>query len=191
LRTEGGVAERLPVERWLGAATAADEAILDRAIGPVLDVGCGPGRHVHALARRGVLAIGLDICPSAVEIARRRGATAVEGSVFRDVPGAGTWGTVLLLDGNLGIGGSPVALLLRSAELLRAGGRVLAELDPPGTPSGRVLARLERPEGLSDWFTWARVAADGAGPLARSAGLAVVENFSTGGRLFSVMERPA
>ena len=42
---------------------AADEAVLDRAQAPVLDVGCGPGRHVLALARRGHLALGVDIAP--------------------------------------------------------------------------------------------------------------------------------
>ena len=37
----------------------------------VLDVGCGPGRHAHELARRGVLVHGVDISERFVEIARR------------------------------------------------------------------------------------------------------------------------
>lgn len=37
----------------------------------VLDVGCGPGRHAHELARRGVVVHGIDISSTFVEIARR------------------------------------------------------------------------------------------------------------------------
>ena len=35
----------------------------------VLDVGCGPGRHAHELARRGIAVHGIDISQSFVEIA--------------------------------------------------------------------------------------------------------------------------
>lgn len=35
----------------------------------VLDVGCGPGRHAHALARRGIEVVGVDITPRFVELA--------------------------------------------------------------------------------------------------------------------------
>src|SRR5205085_12069294 len=36
----------------------------------VLDVGCGPGRHAHALARRGIEVVGVDVAPRFVELAR-------------------------------------------------------------------------------------------------------------------------
>src|SRR4051812_49744005 len=112
-RDEDGFATHLPLARWLGPIAAADERVLARAVGPVLDVGCGAGRHVCALARRGVLALGLDVSPVAVRLARERGATAVEGSIFDRVPGH--WASALLLDGNVGIGGRPAALLRRVA----------------------------------------------------------------------------
>jgi SAM-dependent methyltransferase len=35
----------------------------------VLDVGCGPGRHAHALARRGIEVVGIDISQRFVTIA--------------------------------------------------------------------------------------------------------------------------
>jgi SAM-dependent methyltransferase len=35
----------------------------------VLDVGCGPGRHAHALARRGIDVVGIDISSRFVELA--------------------------------------------------------------------------------------------------------------------------
>ena len=87
LRDDRGRARALPVDVWLGRAGAVDERVLDRARGPVLDVGCGPGRHVHALARRGVLGVGVDVSPAAVALARRAGATVLEASIFDRLPG--------------------------------------------------------------------------------------------------------
>ena len=37
----------------------------------VLDVGCGPGRHAHALGRRGVEVLGVDISRTFIDLARR------------------------------------------------------------------------------------------------------------------------
>jgi len=37
----------------------------------VLDVGCGPGRHAHALARRGLVVVGVDISERFVDLARQ------------------------------------------------------------------------------------------------------------------------
>jgi SAM-dependent methyltransferase len=45
----------------------------------VLDVGCGPGRHAHALARRGLLVHGVDISERFVDLAR---ASAPPGATF-------------------------------------------------------------------------------------------------------------
>ena len=45
----------------------------------VLDVGCGPGRHAHALARRGIFVHGIDIAARFVELAT---ATAPPGATF-------------------------------------------------------------------------------------------------------------
>lgn len=127
----------MPIGRWLAPASPVDERVLDRAVGPVIDVGCGPGRHVHALSRRGVTAVGVELSPTAVRHARNGGAHVVEGSIFEVTPDPGLWSTALLLDGNIGIGGHPHVLLQRVAELLTDDGLVLVELDPaPETASG-------------------------------------------------------
>ena len=59
------------------------EALVDLlGLGPatrVLDVGCGPGRHAHELARRGVPVHGIDISSRFVELAR---AGAPPGATF-------------------------------------------------------------------------------------------------------------
>ena len=45
----------------------------------ILDVGCGPGRHSHELARRGFLVHGIDISQAFIDLAT---ANAVDGSSF-------------------------------------------------------------------------------------------------------------
>lgn len=178
-----------PVGSWLGPPGRADERVLKRAVGPVLDVGCGPGRHVLALARRGIKALGVDIAPAAVRHARGRGAEVMLGSVFAPVPGAGRWRTALLLDGNIGIGGKPLALLARLRTLLAPGGQILCELDPPGSVTGCELIALEDGRGTrSTWFGWAHVSLDGLAPLARAARLDLQDVWAEESRWFAALE---
>jgi SAM-dependent methyltransferase len=184
LRTEAGEAHPAAVERWLGRVTGVDHRVLDRATGPVLDVGCGPGRHVHALATRGVLALGVDISHVAVSIARRRGVSVIEQSIFARIPGAGSWRCALLLDGNIGIGAQPVVLLQRVASLLAPRGDVLVELEPPATGFRRVRGRLEHGGRTSVPFDWALVSVEAIREPAEAAGFEVIERWGDGGRWF-------
>lgn len=65
-----GMGELGPVP-WLRAALAAfAEEVRD--LGPVLDVGCGPGTVTEHLAGLGVDVSGVDLSPRMVEHARRR-----------------------------------------------------------------------------------------------------------------------
>ena len=48
----------------------------------VLDVGCGPGRHAHAMAERGIEVHGIDISERFVELAREH---APSGATFERV----------------------------------------------------------------------------------------------------------
>jgi SAM-dependent methyltransferase len=172
--------------RWLGPATPADRAVLAGVEGPVLDVGCGPARHVRALLDRGVPALGIDVSPAAVRLAHRQGATVLRRSVFDRVPGTGRWRTVLLLDGSIGIGGDPAALLRRTGTLVTAGGTVVVEAAPPGVRSGPVAVRLDRDGPV---FRWARVGLDGLAALAQASGLALARTASLGGRWFGWLTR--
>jgi SAM-dependent methyltransferase len=184
-----GTISPLAVTRWVGPADETDERLLSAIDGPVLDVGCGPGRHLHALARRGVFALGVDLSPTAVELARDRGGTAIVGSIFDRVPGAGMWRTALLLDGNIGIGGAPERLLARIGSLLGPTGEVIVELDPPGTATGSFLARIETRVEASAWFRWARVAFGDIEAVAGAAGYAVFDCAHKGPRWFARLGR--
>jgi SAM-dependent methyltransferase len=174
------------------SATTDDEHALRRAQAPVLDVGCGPGRHVVALAARGMPALGIDITPIALRAARARGALVLERSVFDRVPGAGRWGSALLLDGNVGIGGDPTSLLRRVLSLLRPGGLVLVELGAPSTSRPMRTVRFELAGRPGPWFRWATVPVDDLVALATRVGASVEERWCTDeGRWFATLARPA
>ena len=189
LRAADGSVLALAVDRWVGGPTADDADVLHRAVAPVLDVGCGPGRHTVELASRGIVALGVDASPLAVRLARAAGAPVLERSVFGRVPGAGRWRTALLLDGNVGIGGDPAALLARLRSLLDRGGRVLVEVEPPGVATRSFRARVERGAEQGPWFPWAVVGADGTAAVAAEAGFACSDIWASGRRWFAQLDR--
>jgi SAM-dependent methyltransferase len=189
LRSACGRRIPLHVDRWFDDPQPEEQALLRHAIGPVLDVGCGPGRHVRALNAVGVAAVGLDHAPTAIAIARRRGTPAILGSIFDPVPSERRWASALLLDGNVGIGGDPVRLLTRVRDVLRPGGRALIEVEPPGCGAGPLRVRTElRGAVASPWFPWALVGADELPRLAGSAGFSATHIGPDNGRWFARLE---
>jgi len=185
---ENGARRRLPLDRWLTEAPSEEELLLERAAGPVLDIGCGAGRHLVALGNRGIASTGIEVSGLAVELARARGGTVIHGSVF-DLTEKAAWQSALLLDGNIGISGEPGRLLRRTAELLRPGGNALVELDPPGSETKVLNLRLENSDDVSEWFPWAWVGVDGIESIAAEARLKVSEVWPIGQRWFAELLR--
>jgi SAM-dependent methyltransferase len=185
LRRADGWLLPLEVERWCAEADAADLEALRRCEGAVLDVGCGPGRLVAALSARGRRALGIDVSTAAVARTVRGGGRALRRDVFGALPGEGRWGTVLLLDGNVGIGGDPAALLDRTYRLLAPGGLLIAETVPHPDVDERVRVRVTDARGAAGRpFPWARLGTPALLRYADHAAWNAEGQWSAGGRAF-------
>lgn len=178
----------LSVDAWR-RIRPGDESLLARCRGATLDVGSGPGRLAAALATRGIPVLAVDVTPQAVEMTRRQGALALQRDVFARLPGTGRWETILLVDGNIGIGGDAASLLARIAELLSPTGQALVEVEPPGRTGGAERMRLRCGTKVGPWFRWDRVDTDRIGTLATNAALVVGEMWVGGDRSFVALRR--
>jgi SAM-dependent methyltransferase len=185
-RHPSGAVLRFDPAAWCRDAIAGDAGLLDRCTGPTLDVGCGPGRLTGALIGAGRPALGIDISASAVRLARRRGAAALQRDVFDPLPGTGRWRHLLLADGNIGIGGDPHRLLRRCHQLLGSGGRLHAELAAPGSPAWSGVATVQGPDGGSP-LRWACVPLDELPALAAGAAMRLLETWTEAGRWFATL----
>jgi SAM-dependent methyltransferase len=189
LRREDGWLLPLEVERWCARADDADMTVLQRCAGAVLDIGCGPGRLVAALLALGRPSLGVDLSPAAVAHTVRAGGAALCRSVFDRLPGEGRWGTALLLDGNIGIGGDPRALLRRAARLVVPGGLLLVEVAPEEVDERADVRVDDGRGGLGSAFPWARV---GPAALVRhgaATGWTATDQWTAGNRTFTQLHR--
>lgn len=184
LRRPDGSRLPLDIERWCGRADAADRSVLRRCTGPVLDIGCGPGRMVAELAGSGSTVLGIDPSPAAVARTRGRGGTALLRSVFEPLPNEGRWGSTLLMDGNIGLGGDPAVLLTRVRELLAPGGVLVAEAASVEVEEEVDVCLENGDGGRSAPFPWARLGPAALRRRAERAGWTVTAQWTAAGRPF-------
>ncbi|MFD3441635.1 class I SAM-dependent methyltransferase [Streptomyces sp. NPDC058685] len=184
LRRPDGSRLPLDIERWCARADAADRTVLRRCIGPVLDIGCGPGRIVAELARAGSAVLGIDPSPAAVVRTRSLGGAALLRSVFDPLPGEGLWRSALLMDGNIGLGGDPVMLLARVQELLAPGGVLVAEAACAEVEEEVEVCLENGAGGRSSPFPWARLGPAAMRRRAERAGWTVTGQWKASGRPF-------
>ena len=185
--TRGRLTSRITmdVDRWSADADVTDLALLAAVNGPVLDIGCGPGRMVRGAVRLGLEVLGIDVSPAAIEVARAEGLPVLFGSVFDAMPNEGRWQTALLVDGNIGIGGDVPAMLARCRELISPDGEIIVELaSDPTTDRAYTGTLVDSDGGSSALFPWAEVGLDRVAELAPLNRLALVQSWVTDGRAF-------
>lgn len=178
LRDAEGWCLPLDVRRWCAQADETDRGVVDRCVGRVLDIGCGAGRLVEEVSRRGHRVLGIDVCPTAVISTVCRGGTAASLSVFEPLPGEGRWDTALLVDGNIGIGGDPRRLLKRIRRVVRDRGLLIAEAAPADVDERRRVRIHAGQTAASPVFDWATVGTRALVRHGRTSGWTPVEQWA-------------
>lgn len=77
LLCDDGTEIALDVDRWADAAGGCDDWLVRHCTGPTVDLGCGPGRLLVALAARGIAALGVDGSAVSRVLCHRRGVPMV------------------------------------------------------------------------------------------------------------------
>ena len=134
-----------PFDQW----PAAEREVFGYARGRVLDVGCGAGRHSLAAQQLGLPVVAIDISPGAVEVSSRRGVRDVRLLPLAEVDERlGTFDTVLMMCGNIGLVGNAgdCARTLRTLHrITRPDARVILDSEDPYVDNDPAdLAYLER-----------------------------------------------
>lgn len=171
--------------------------VLSPLQGRILDVGCGPGRHVLFLQERGVDVVGIDVAPGAIEVAQERGcrdvclmdALALD---FED----GSFDGAILFGNNLGMTGTvetTVRMLRELRRVVRPGGQLRANGHDPlitdeprhlryhernrarGRPPGQVTIRFEYEGCCGPWFDWLLFERERAAEVLQQTGWQPVE----------------
>jgi SAM-dependent methyltransferase len=174
---------------YFAPVAAGERALLDLVDGPVLDVGCGPARHARLLQAAGLTAIGLDRSPLALGVARSLGLRhCLHGdAVAGHLPAVRS---ALLLDGNLGLAGTPAGalrLLGRLATACGPGGRLLVGGRAPR--HGRLRPLIVRDEyrgQAGPWGRWLQASLPAVVDLAAAAGWRLDQAQVAGGRYWAV-----
>lgn len=122
------------VDRW----EAWERELLAEAVAsPALDLGAGAGRASLWLRRQGVDVTAVDSSAGAIQVCRERGVADARLGDLTDPPVDKPWRLILLLCGNLGLGGSPAGtrrLLRRLAEISAPDARLVGDTVDAGPP---------------------------------------------------------
>jgi hypothetical protein len=120
----------------------------------------------------------------AVEMSMTRGGLALRRRIDERLPAEGRWGTALLMDTNIGLGGDVAALLARCVDLVIPGGLIICEVDRVPERHEVHSVVLQTPDVASAPLPWARIGAAALMQVATSLDLLLVEEWRSGDRAF-------
>jgi SAM-dependent methyltransferase len=174
--------------------------------GRVLDVGCGAGRVMLHLKQRGFEVVGIDSSPGAIRACKLRGAGPAHVMPIQALgPALGTFDTILMLGGNLGLFGTPDRarrILRRFHRMTTDTGRIIGasrdrtkEEDPEvaeyvrrnrklGRVSGQSRVRIRYRRVVTPWFDFFRITPDELVDLLDGTGWQIRRTLQSGDDLY-------
>lgn len=138
-----------PVDSW----PAQEREVLSYVRSPILDIGCGAGRHSLYLQDQGYDVIAIDVSEGALSVAKQRGIKNTQlGSAQNLPPFKCLFSTFLLFGNNFGICGSPAGTIQMLEDLHQRGTRdakiLLSYRDPTQTDNPYHLSYHQRNQAL-------------------------------------------
>lgn len=184
-----------------------EQRALGLAVGPVLDLGAGAGRHSLYLQGLGHDVTAVDSSPGALEACRSRGVSDVRLADLTTFHDDRRWGTLLLMCGNLGLAGDwePTRRLLnRLGEMTVPGGLLIGDSVDPDDPDdleyqernrrqgfhrGRVRLRLHYGDVVTPWWALLNLPPADIEALVDGTGWTLEEQLQEGGDHLVVLRR--
>jgi SAM-dependent methyltransferase len=146
--------------------------------GPVLDLGAGAGRVALHLQERGLRVTAVESSPGAARVCRRRGVRDVRVQDLNSPPADQAWRTILLLCGNLGLGGSwdgNRRLLVRLAEISAPDAVLLAD-SVDYTGRAEIGLRIRYADQVTPWWRQRNVSAAEVDALVEGTGWTIAHH---------------
>jgi SAM-dependent methyltransferase len=188
-----------------------DAAALRYATGRIVDIGCGAGRHVQYLQKRGFRAEGIDPSPLTVKVCRLRGIKDVRVGSLETLPnGRKRYDTFIMFGNNFGLFGSKRhahAMLRRLLKCSTPHARIIAECRNPyitsddahmcynkanarrGRMYGQIRIRVRFEQYTDPWFDYLFVSPKEMRELVHGTGWRVAKVIGRGAEYCAVIER--
>lgn len=207
-RSDGYIDVSAGTQTYFAEPTDQQVLVLEHAVGRVLDVGCGAGRHALFLQERKREVVGIDVSPLAIDVCRRRGLRHAQVmSVERVDRSLGVFDSVVMLGNNLALLGSAARakrILRRLHTVVVPGGRLIGEnLDPyvsgdpdhlayhaanrsKGRMGGQIRMRVRYKKFKSPWFDYLFLSREELQELLEGTGWQLKETIAESGPCYAV-----